>query len=341
VSSHSTDIHPAWAVPGGRVIVRGEGFPLDDHGPPGVRVGGERAHVAAASCRHLTIVVPPGAAAGTSLVQIDGFVGPPLSVEIARTLVTGIHQVDNPAFDRAGRLYVTHSGSRGNRAPVSLFRIGPDGVREPLPVDVGNPTSIARGPDGALFISSRFDGHVYRLTEDGQTELYVTDLGVPTGLAWGPDDALYVGDRSGSVFRVTPGRQVETFATLPASVAAFHLAFGPDGSLFVAAPTLASRDAVYRIGPDRLVEPIDGPFGRPQGLAFDAEGRLYVADALAGAAGLWRLDPASPGRAPELVLAAPALVGIAFDPGGGLVAASNDTVWRLDVPLAPLSRPTS
>jgi hypothetical protein len=39
------------------------------------------------------------------------------------------------------------------------------------------------------------------------------------------------------------------------------------------------------------------------------------------------------------VLSAPALVGVAIDPEGGLVLASNDTVWRLDVPLKPLRWP--
>jgi hypothetical protein len=39
---------------------------------------------------------------------------------------------------------------------------------------------------------------------------------------------------------------------------------------------------------------------------------------------------------PELVATAPGLVGVAFDPAGGVILASNDTVWRLDVPIRPL-----
>jgi hypothetical protein len=31
------------------------------------------------------------------------------------------------------------------------------------------------------------------------------------------------------------------------------------------------------------------------------------------------------------------LVGVAFAPDGGVVLASNDTIWRLDVPLRPLA----
>jgi len=298
-------------------------------------MGGETAHVAFASRQRIVLTVPPTNAGGSVAVQVDGLPGVQPFIEVATTLVTGIHQVDNPAFDDAGRLYVTHSGSRGNRAEHPLQRISPDGVRESLAVDVGNPTSLAVGPDGALFISSRFDGQVYRLRAGDHVDVYARELGVPTGLAVGPDGMLYVGDRSGSVLCVTPDREVETFASLPPSVAAFHLAFGPHGDLFVAAPTLASRDVVYRIDANRLVDTVDARFGRPQGLAFDAEGRLYVADALAGAAGLFRLTPGDRGAVPELLVAAPALVGVALDPSGGLVLASNDTVWRLDVGLRP------
>ena len=137
-------------------------------------------------------------------------------------------------------------------------------------------------------------------------------------------------------FRISASREVETFATLPPSVAAFHLAFGPDGSLYVAAPTLASHDPIYRITPDRRVEVACDGFGRPQGLAFDREGRLYVADALAGSSGLFRVDVTAADPTPELVVSAPMLVGVAIDPDGGLVLASNDTIWRLDVDIRPL-----
>jgi sugar lactone lactonase YvrE len=230
-------------------------------------------------------------------------------------------------------LYVTQSGSRDTRVPVPLYRIGIDGVREPLAVEIPNPTSFARSPDGSLLVSSRFDGQVFKLTGDDRAEVYASELGVATGLACAPDGTLFVGDRSGSILRVSPDRQVDTFASLPASVAAFHLAFGPDGCLYVTAPTLGTRDTVYRITPDRLVDVAYTGFGRPQGLAFDSTGMLYVVEALAGAAGLYRLDPRATSPTPELIVSAPSLVGVAFSPLGGMALASNDTIWMLDVDL--------
>jgi sugar lactone lactonase YvrE len=328
-------VYPGWAVPGSRVLIEGLDLPLPPNGPPAVRIGRQPAHVVAATARRLRVVVPAGLDGGPAAIQIaDG--DEIATIGVARTLATGLHQVDSPAFDVLGRLYVTHSGSRGVKVPVPLYRVSRAGVREPVAVDIANPTSLAPGPDGALYVSSRFEGTVYRVTRDDRVETYASELGVPTGLAFSPDGTLFVGDRSGSIFRVSPSRHVEVFATLPSSVAAFHLAFGPDRCLYVAAPTLASRDLIYRISPDRLVDTVCEAFGRPQGVAFDSRGDLYVAEALAGGSGLFRCPLGEPTSAPELVAAVPGIIGVALDPEGGVVVASNDTVWRLDLDLHPL-----
>jgi len=335
VAAVLTTVDPSWALPGGRVALVGAHFPLPPDGPPHVLVAGGDARVVAASSRTIRVVVPADAVGGHADVRVDELPGAVAPLEIARVVATDVHQVDSPAFDRAGRLYATQSGGRETKVPVPLFRIGPDGAREPLAVDIANPTSLAAGPDGAIYVSSRFDGNVYRLTPEDRAELYVTEVGVPTGLAFAPDGTLFIGDRSGSILRVTPDRHVDTYASLPPSVAAFHLAYGPDDCLYVTAPTLSTRDPLYRITPDRLVTTVLEAFGRPQGLAFDSTGALFVVDALAGASGLYRLDPSHTPPSPTLVVAAASLVGVCFDPAGGLILASSDTIWKLDVGLRP------
>ena len=327
-------IRPRGAVPGGRVTLIGTRLPLPDDGPPHVTIAGQAARVVVASSRAIGVLVPevPG---GPLPVRVTELPAESLVLDVGTVLTTGVHQVDSPLSDANGFVYLTHSGTRDTKAPVPLYRVGPDGVREPIAVEIANPTSMALGPDGSIYVSSRFEGQVYRLTPDLRAELFATDLGVATGLACASDGTLYVGDRSGTILRISAGqsgesaRHVEAYATIPASVAAFHLALGPDGSLYVTAPTLASHDVVYRVTPAREVQVVCGGFGRPQGLAFDASGVLFIADALAGGAGLYRVDVREAAPVPELVIAAPHLVGVAFDPRGGMLLASHDTIWRI------------
>ena len=328
-----TSIRPGWAVPGGLVSIDGIHLPRPISGPPHLLVGAADARVVAASSKSISFVVPPDAEGGTTAVRIDELPGETVYLELGRVVASGVNQVDSPAFGADGRLYCTMSGGRSTKAAVPLYRIGMDGAREPLALEIANPTSLAVGPDGLLYVSSRFDGHVFRLVDETRAEIFATELGTATGIAFGADGMLYVGDRSGSVLRVTPDRTVDTFATLPASIAAFHLAMGPEQCLYVTAPTLSTHDAIYRITPDRRVDVVHQSFGRPQGLAFDSSGRLYVVEALAGAAGLYRVDLET--ARSELVLSAPALIGFAFDPTGGLVVCSNDTVWRIECDLLP------
>jgi sugar lactone lactonase YvrE len=336
VSALVTAVEPPWALPGGKVAILGGHFPLPADGPPHVLIETADARVVAASPRSIRVVVPSGVRGGMSTVRLDELPGASGQLVVGRVLATDVHQVDSPAFDRQGRLVVTHSGGRDTKVAVPLYRIGADGGREALAAEVANPTSLALGPDGAMYVSSRFDGNVYRLAADDRQEVFVTEVGVPTGLAFAPDGTLFIGDRSGSILSVSPDRRVETFASLPPSVAAFHLAWGSDACLYVTAPTLSTHDALYRISMDRMVTVVTEAFGRPQGIAFDSKGDLYVVDALAGAAGLYRLDISDDNPVPVHVLSALSLVGVAFDPAGGIVLASSDTIWKLDVDLTPL-----
>jgi sugar lactone lactonase YvrE len=286
-----------------------------------------------ASSERLVAVVPPGLDGGRAPIRVGG-ASDTAFVTIAAPFATGLHQVDNPIFDREGNLYVTYSGTRGQEVPVSIFRVRANGTRETFSSGIVNPTSMAIDADGRIYVSSRFEGIVYRLGADGSAELFASDLGVACGLAFAPSregGALFVGDRSGTIFKVDQSGRATTFASLPASVAAFHLAYGPPGphaALHVTGPTLSSSDALYRIDNDGTVTTPHKGFGRPQGLVFDPQGNLLVVEALAGASGLYRIGS---NGSPELVLAGPGLIGVAFAPDGGLVVTSNVTAYRVSV----------
>ncbi len=323
-----TSIHPLWAVEGGRVTIDGTQLTNGGTELPEVRIGSRPVRVVHASERSVSVIVPPELEGGHTPLQVGGALGETAFVELGVPVATGLHQVDSPAIDRESSLYLAYSGTRGERSPVSVFRVSRDGFREPFVTGITNATSMAFSPDGRLHVSSRFEGTVYRVGSDGTPEVIASNLGVPCGLAFSPDGTLYVGDRSGTLFRISTSGQTTAFATLPASVAAFHLAWGPDDALYVTAPTLSTYDTLYRIDRTGKVDEVCSCFGRPQGLAFDGRGVLHVVEALAGVSGVYRvgLDGTT-----TQVLASGSLVGLAFDPGGRLVVTSAETAYRLEV----------
>jgi sugar lactone lactonase YvrE len=152
-------------------------------------------------------------------------------------------------------------------------------------------------------------------------------MGVATGLAFDREQNLYVGDRSGTIFKISPSREIFVFATLEPSVAAYHLAFHPTGELYATGPTTSSFDRVYRISQGGEVTTFFRGLGRPQGIAFDREGNLYVAASLGGRRGIVRVTQM--GRA-ELVLSGGAIVGMALLPSGRAIVATSSAVFTLD-----------
>jgi sugar lactone lactonase YvrE len=318
-------VHPLRAVEGGRITILGSDFPVDELST--VSIGDVEARIAFASSNRLVVTIPGELEGGHLPMKIRGAPLETAYVSVGARWATGLHQVDNPVFDALGNLFVTYSGPRGQEAPVSVFRVTRGGTREPFSSGIVNATSLAFGPSGQLYVSSRFEGSVYRIKDDGTHEQVASDLGVACGIAFDAEGSMYVGDRSGTVFRVRDGRAAP-FATIPPSVAAFHLAMSGGQELFVTAPTLNAYDYVYRIDRSGEVHTLPCPLGRPQGLAFAPDGTLHVVDALAGGSGVYRFrDLEAP---PELVLSGAALVGVAFGPQGEMAVVSNETAYRLD-----------
>ena len=321
-----TAVRPARAIEGGRIVIHGAEFNVDGSRLPGVQIGGRPARVVHASTSQLAVIVPSGLDGGAAPIRVDGVTGETLFAHVAAPFATGLHQVDNPVFDADGNLYVTFSGTRGQQVPVSIFRVRPNGTRETFASGIVNATSMTIDKEGRLYVSSRFEGTVYRVAADGSFETFATDLGIACGLAFDESGELFVGDRSGTIFKVDASGKAEAFATLPSSVAAFHLAMAPDGVIWVTAPTLSTYDPIYRVAPDRTVTQVDVRFGRPQGIAFSQAGEPYVVEALAGASGVYRITRDG---AAELVIAGPNLIGVAFDSFGSMVVCSNETAYRL------------
>lgn len=307
------NVLPKAALPGGEVRIEYEGPALAGTSQPQVRFGDFSAQVTLASNDHLIAKVPESSSeTGTSelIVATNGDTSRPFPYEVGKRLASNLYPVGNPAVDTEGNVYATYSGRRGQKTPVSIYKVSPKGAVTPFVTEIVNATGLAFSLTGDLFVSSRFEGNVYRVDPSGRTEMYIEGMGVATGIAFDREGNLYVGDRSGSIFKISPNREVFVFATLEPSIAAYHLAFGFDEYLYVAGPTTSSFDSIYRISPSGEVARFFTGLGRPQGLAFDIDGHLNAVASYRGRRGIFRFrDP----KKPELVVAGLSLVGLAFD----------------------------
>ena len=318
-------VTPGAGIEGGRIFIEGEGLAGAGGEPPAVLIAGVATRPLFASGERIIAPIPPEATSGAVTVGVGdrAATGPRLAV--GKRLAGDLNPVASPAVDAGGIIYTTFSGRRGQQVPVSLFTVTDEGGSTPLPADIQNPTGLAFDPHGHLVVSSRAEGTVYRVLPGGGVETVAQDLGVATGIAFDPEGNLYVGDRSGPIHRVDPAGGITRLAELAPSVAAFHLAWGPDGCLYATAPTLSNDDPIYRIEPGGKVAAIARGLARPQGLAFDAGGRLHVVAIRGRARGVLRLA----GEDFTWVVAGENLVGLAFDPSGGLVLATTDSIFRL------------
>jgi hypothetical protein len=320
-------IAPAAAIPGGEIAIYGSGFASRTGARPVVTFGEAEAGLVLATDNRVIARVPDGAGGGTVRIANAHNESQPHPVSIGMQIADNLHPVANPAVDTYGNIYVTFSGPRGQRVPVSLYKITANYSVKPFVTSLVNPSGLALDKAGNLFVSCRNDGTIHRVTPDGRSEQWVEGMGVATGIAFDPDENLYVGDRSGTIFKISPSREIFVFATLEPSLAAYHLAFHPSGDLYVTGPTTSSYDRIYCITRGGEVTAFYRGLGRPQGLAFDRDGNLYVAASHGGRRGIVRLTPQ--GQA-EVVLSGSGLVGLALQASGRAILTTNGALFTLD-----------
>ncbi len=319
-------VSPAAAIPGGDFQIHGKGLAAGKGQAPGdrphVRFGSTPAHLVVGSDSYIIARVPAGSLNGELSLGAEPESSVTWPCQVGVRIAEGLHPVSNPVVDREGNIFVTFSGPAGQKTPVSVFKIDAALASKPLVTDVLNATGLALDKEGTLYVSSRNDGVVYQVSAAGNASPYVEGMGVATGMVFDQDGNLFVGDRSGTVFKISRQRQIYVFATLEPSLAAYHLAFGPDDYLYVTGPTTSSFDSVARISRDGHVERFYRGLGRPQGLAFDVQGNLYVAASLGGRRGVVRISPEAHA---ELFLSGPSIVGLAFTSSKSLLVATNES----------------
>ncbi|MEO8726590.1 MAG: gluconolaconase [Acidobacteriaceae bacterium] len=326
-----TGILPPAALPGGEVKISGRA--LVSRGEPFLRPkvtfgDAVESRLMVTAEEYLIARVPEGAQSGAVTVApaTEHTVSSPSEFKVAVQIADGIHAVANPAVDAEGNIFTTLSGQRGEETAASIYKLDTDFHQRAYAAGIMNATGLAVGPDGQLYVSSRHEGSIYRIAANGNMSVYAQGMGVATGIAFDREGNLYAGDRSGSVFKISREREIYVFATLEPSVAAYHLAFDYADNLYVSAPTTTSSDPIYMIDPDGQISEFYRGLGRPQGLAFDTDGNLYVAASLGGRRGVVRITPQ---REAALVIAGNGVVGLAFTPTATCILATSTVLYQL------------
>lgn len=205
------------------------------------------------------------------------------------TLISGYDSPEGPAFDRAGNLFYV------NWLSSSIVKLTPDGQASEFCNTGGIPAGLAFHPDGSLYVADEGeDIHgVLRITPDGEATILVNEyqgkpLNGANDLVFDQNGVLYFSDPWGSsaenpaggFYRLFPdGRleQIDTGLAFPNGVA-----LTADGSAVILAETYRNRLLRYAIRADGSLGSREHwadtptPPG-PDGMAFDANGDLYVA----------------------------------------------------------------
>ncbi|MBX3071374.1 MAG: SMP-30/gluconolactonase/LRE family protein [Thermomicrobiales bacterium] len=210
----------------------------------------------------------------------------PYPVEV---FVSGLTSPEGPCFDAEGNLYFV------NWLTSAILRATPDGEVSEFFNTGGIPAGLAFHPDGSLYVADEGE-HIHglmRITPDGEATILVNQFeGKPlngandlvldaNGVAYFSDPwATSLENPVGGFYRYFPdGRleQLDTGLAFPNGVA-----LTADGSAVILAETMRNRLLRYAIGSDgsvgeRTVWASTYEPSGADGMAFDAEGNLYVA----------------------------------------------------------------
>src|SRR5579884_587408 len=134
--------------------------------------------------------------------------------------------------------------------------------------------SVAKAPDGSVYLGTGHRGRVFRIARDGSSALiWTADQAEVFAVAVDPTGALYAATSpDGRIYRIEGGKAVEVFN--PKAKYIWSLAFGSDGALYAGTGDPANVYVIDKSGAGQLY------FATGQGhvtsLAVDQQGRLLA-----------------------------------------------------------------
>src|SRR5215470_1334378 len=147
-------IDPPASLPGGEVRIIGKGLKPPRLARPEVNFSGIPGSIVISSEEFLVARVPYGANSGQVTIRANSYVSNGREMKIAQLIQENLHPVGNPALDAEGNIYVTFSGPRGQKVPVSVYKIDTNYNVKPFLSELMNATGLAFDAEGQMYVSS-------------------------------------------------------------------------------------------------------------------------------------------------------------------------------------------
>jgi uncharacterized protein (TIGR03437 family) len=198
----------------------------------------------------------------------------------------------SPQYDASGNLYFFDSGNYrirridtkgiittiagdGQYAVAGLDTEGPATERS-----LNNPVALAVDASGNVYMAEEFANQIRRVDTEGNLEV-IAQVNQPANLAVDGSGNIYVASHAGptaTVFRVSPGGIITTFAAFPPSsdggFAGFATVFSTDaaGNVYI-----GFNGTLFRYAPNGTSTVVPSPGGLPSPAAIDSGGNLALA----------------------------------------------------------------
>lgn len=219
-------------------------------------------------------------------------------------------------IDASGNIFVS-TGWIEERG--ELFKITPESsVTKIASIPENGLQGIAVTPSGEIIGAQRTTGSLLKILSDGTIESIVPANGLctPQAITFSPSGELFISNgEAGMVRKSTSGEPPSNFVKLGTYSPPWDsIAFDRTGAFYYSEGMPGFPSRLVKVSPEGEISVVSEQFDRPAGLAFDAEGNLFVAEYMTGK--IWYITPE--GAVKTFVTGLDYPESMAFSPDGDL-----------------------
>jgi autotransporter-associated beta strand protein len=237
------------------------------------------------------VVVVPVAGADTIYISTYGYTRSILAFspsDVESTIVptsAGLYNPTGIVISSSGALFIGNAaGGYGpltsDQSTIQEYSSGQLTTFADTSSGISNPSHLAFGPGGDLFVTDAGLNEIFRFTPQGAASVFAsTGLDNPSGMAFGPSGDLYVANSyANNVTYYSPsGQYLGVFSSVGFSDP-YGIAFNKGGNLFVCNAGNNTITEYDSSGNESLFASSSNGLSYPSDLGFDSSGNLFVSN---------------------------------------------------------------